>query len=826
MKTKNESGIALLTVLLILVLLGALLQTFFVNLDSQQKLYYSNQDSENTAFDGAFSALEEATAALADRLANGIVTAGDITAIESSVEGMTVGSGNNKSTITSVEVNPPAGSSVNDLDQQTVSKGQWKGLSARVAPYTIKVTARTTSGAEVTLERLVQIAYIPIFQFGVFSDMDLGFFPGNLFNFGGRVHTNGTLYLSGGNNSSDEGLWMSDYVTAVNGIYGKIKQNGDIYDSHNVHILKQKPALAKNSTYFATFGINDGNRDGSYPGNPPTSQWKTNVAAKFQGPDAGETANFLVADAEALNLATMVAGSESETIAPYEINRRGKIDDSPTMRDQRYYHAASLRILLSDNPGDITSLPDAAGTTPRQLEGSFGSGTGAYEFATSDGSTYYKIGNGAPLIGGYILIQMQTAKDVWTDVTATILGKGVTGVDMTGKCSSSSNAVTNAIIRVQRFSDRSNATGCDAATDGKKLWPNVLFDAREGSNTSGAPSSLTYNGVMHYVELDVKNLCAWLKTQTVVHDTGYVVYFSDRRGSKRVSGKDTAEYAYENVSGKDLNGNGVVENTVPTPNKTIGAYTSTLNPSSPMNSIDGNATTAAEIAKRARPLYFRRALKLVNGASIDLGNRTDVANVPWGLAIASENPVYIHGDYNYKFSGTRPSNDTGNETAETNFKNTLITPGGSVGASVSADAVTILSNNWQDSVSFTSPNNLSARTPNATFYKVAIIAGKNNTWSECAPQTECADWGTDGGIHNFLRMLENWSVTNNVFYRGSIISLYYNQEAVSAFRGGVYAVPKRRFSFETEFLDVNKLPPHTPMVRAIDVLSFTRTFNE
>jgi len=65
-----------------------------------------------------------------------------------------------------------------------------------------------------------------------------------------------------------------------------------------------------------------------------------------------------------------------------------------------------------------------------------------------------------------------------------------------------------------------------------------------------------------------------------------------------------------------------------------------------------------------------------------------------------------------------------------------------------------------------------------------------------------------------------------VFYRGSIISLYYNQEAVSAFRGGVYAVPKRRFSFETEFQNVNKLPPKTPMFRDINVLSFTRGATE
>ena len=45
------------------------------------------------------------------------------------------------------------------------------------------------------LQRQVQVVAIPVFQFGIYSDSDLSFFAGPPFNFGGRVHTNGNLWL-------------------------------------------------------------------------------------------------------------------------------------------------------------------------------------------------------------------------------------------------------------------------------------------------------------------------------------------------------------------------------------------------------------------------------------------------------------------------------------------------------------------------------------------------------------------------------------------------------------------------------------------------------
>ena len=49
------------------------------------------------------------------------------------------------------------------------------------------------------------------------------------------------------------------------------------------------------------------------------------------------------------------------------------------------------------------------------------------------------------------------------------------------------------------------------------------------------PTTMYLGGVMHYIELDVNNLCRWFtgaigaSGANAMNTTGYVVYFSDRR---------------------------------------------------------------------------------------------------------------------------------------------------------------------------------------------------------------------------------------------------------------------------------------------------------
>ena len=94
-------------------------------------------------------------------------------------------------------------------------------------------------------------------------------------------------------------------------------------------------------------------------------------------------------------------------------------------------------------------------------------------------------------------------------------------------------------------------------------------------------------------------------------------------------------------------------------------------------------------ARENPPLFFRRAVKIVNA-----NNLTALGTCPGGqncgLAIATENPVYVQGDYNTNFGG-----------GGFNWTDPY------VASSISADAVTLLSNNWNDVNSFSTPTAVS-----------------------------------------------------------------------------------------------------------------------
>ena len=83
--------------------------------------------------------------------------------------------------------------------------------------------------------------------------------------------------------------------------------------------------------------------------------------------------------------------------------------------------------------------------------------------------------------------------------------------------------------------------------------------------------------------------------------------------------------------------------------------------------------------------------------------------------------MYIQGDYNSNAADKTWT--TGADAA------------GHAAAAVMADAVTLLSNNWDDRVSMvglaanTSPTHVANRAASSTYYRVAISAGKNMTFT-------------------------------------------------------------------------------------------------
>jgi hypothetical protein len=139
----------------------------------------------------------------------------------------------------------------------------------------------------------------------------------------------------------------------------------------------------------------------------------------------------------------------------------------------------------------------------------------------------------------------------------------------------------------------------------------------------------------------------------------------------------------------------------------------------------------------------------------------------------------------------------------------------------------LLSDNWNDVNSFFWPyaiNNGNANDRNAvqTAYRTALIAGKGIPFIN--PAGEAADFGTDGGVHNFLKYLEYWGGVN-AYYEGSLVSFYYNRQAVGTYKnwGAVYSPPNRNYFFDQNFtLGPQYLPPRTPSLRSINTIGFSQ----
>ena len=144
---------------------------------------------------------------------------------------------------------------------------------------------------------------------------------------------------------------------------------------------------------------------------------------------------------------------------------------------------------------------------------------------------------------------------------------------------------------------------------------------------------------------------------------------------------------------------------------------------------------------------------------------------------------------------------------------------------VIADSVTLLSNSWTQVNSLLNSTALASRPASTTWYRTAIAAGKNISFPRPTSWSPYQDFGTDGGMHNFLRYIEDWSNANSN-YQGSIVSLYYSQYATGVNKCCtiVYNPPTRNYSFDQLFLTPTNLPPGTPMFRDVDNVSYRQDF--
>ena len=424
------------------------------------------------------------------------------------------------------------------------------------------------------------------------------------------------------------------------------------------------------------------------------------------------------------------------------------------------------------------------------------------------------------------------------------------------------------------YGDSAQVAGSQSASQ-YNWYPINIYDPREGEprDAVAGNNSCTPAGVMNIVEIDVGNLQRWLAGKTgvsggsvdYVSQNGYVLYFSDRRGmlpspwgtqvdaANTKTGDSGLEDTVNSASApgvpdgaldpippgktsspEDTNLNGHLDNFGaqnlgiglaynPMPSQTAGSvFTASKSISAEINSgaVMNPYTNRIPACTQAQISWIsgaRHALRLVDGTLGQLPVRPDQ---PFpnsgGFTVGSENPVYVWGDYNTNAADTLWH--TGADEAHS-------------AAGIVADAVTVLSDNWSDlgSLLGNGPTNPTAgRTASTTYYRVAIAGGKNMNFP--FPSWETATdygFGTDGGVHNFLRFVEDWS-SATLNYNGSLVSLYYATYATGLFKCCAYSVyepPTRNYVFDADFQQPQNLPPGTPMFRDIDNLSYRQNFS-
>ncbi len=824
---KAEKGIALLTAMLLLVILSLVVIGYVMMVNSEQRVNSSDRQS-GVAFYAAEAGLEKMTVDISDAFTRRqMPNASDVYALTASDQRPPFAS----VSFPTYSITFPTNASGNPLASvRSIQGGPYAGLIGDIVPFTLTVAAQTSSGEQVALRREVEAVLIPVFQFGVFSDGDLSFFAGPNFTIGGRVHSNGNLFLAEGGAST---LWLQQKVTSAGVVVRQRLANGHLTSdgyTGNVRILTVPGGCNGNSTNNTTcrpLAASEGSvvdTVGS-AANEPT--WTNLSLTTYNGNIRSGTTG-----AKVLSLPFTRPG-----VQPIELIRRSPLAEDPNslVFQSRFMNQASFRILLSDL---VTNLPGGTGVQ-LNAAGLLAAGYVPSSVAPTRAPIDAPDNNLAAL-APFIKIEMQNSGYVWVDVTAEILGLGIGSTD------------ANAVIKLVK--PRNGLAS--PTTNSADYWPINIYDPREGERRDTATTLCSLAGVMNLVELDVNNLRRWFSgligasggSALNVGGAGYIVYFSDRRGNRDAALNETGEFGDEDIvnpASSTAVSNGALD-----PGENVGQLQGqddyTVAPKvygdarplplpalatdidfgmSPPNNdhLTGQngtyngvyvrtgctwSTTSPyfntppfndRAAESGRQPYFRRGLRLVNGA---------LGSVPMpGFTLASENPVYVLGHFNANSAGWSAT--------------------GHSHASIIADAVTLLSEDWKnlggDNKSFRYPNSPVNRAGNtSTWYRMALAIGRQKVFPKPTGYVVYKDFGTDGGTHNWIRYLEDWNTTSH--YKGSLVSFYFNRQATGIYKccTTVYSPPTRDYSYDADFLDPANLPPGTPKFRDINNLSFTK----
>ena len=383
------------------------------------------------------------------------------------------------------------------------------------------------------------------------------------------------------------------------------------------------------------------------------------------------------------------------------------------------------------------------------------------------------------------------------------------------------------------------------------IVPINVYNVREGCIDAVNCDAVYERGITNVVELNMRNLARWLDgvydnnllagtpavSGNIANPGGFTVYVSDRRGDRVNPTTDFAGVVVDSSNGmvdnEDIYGpNGLLDPGEDVQN--TGALvkdTAELPDPAVLGGIYGADLTmrALTVAAWSNPtITSATRCDLFNGEDLQLAGGANQLSATQGITVATENMLYIWGNYNTTGINLAPPLGTAslNEPAAP-FRYL----GDQVPASLVSDAFFPLSKTWSDSCSAMYPGNLGKRRADLnlpgdtaeTAVRAGIISGNNLGALAGAPDAGNSAGGEsrlNGGIHNFPRFLEGWNARWN--FAGSLIPLYHSTQAVGPYNSNstIYSPPIRNWAFDSTFLDPNKLPPSTPQFQYVQPTAF------
>jgi Tfp pilus assembly protein PilX len=382
-------------------------------------------------------------------------------------------------------ISPNDPTKIKTQNNVTIASGPYQGLKAARDVWQITSTATGPTGAEVQLTRDYYSNKLPIFQFGAFYEHDMDFWPGPAMYMGGRVHTNGNLYMS-----ASAGLHFQSRVTAAREIvHDKSRNGGAMYYDDNVFVTDGGTGEVQVTQGSVINGPNIPGyvADPAEPDEPSgttNTNWNT-FSAAFNG--------NLTAHAPKLKMPLQNGGND-----PVEIIKRGKDTDNNVLSASRYYNKACIRITLDDSQanlpggtGGVRLDGDANGSgtqTPLAVRGYLPTAmTGGYQATRING---YRLYTGASYGGvasrqTWIKVELVTpnlttpSTPTVTDITKDFLSLGMTEPDVFQLDASGNPDIwagdTRSIVRIQRY-----------RVDGPPIKVNDILDSTANTQVATA----------------------------------------------------------------------------------------------------------------------------------------------------------------------------------------------------------------------------------------------------------------------------------------------------------------------------------------------------